>query len=179
MSQESTTTADTRDGNPQPLFWYQTTGGDSPSPLVRQQSDSSTDTIQPSTSTEPKLCGEQQYIVDLIARGRNVFFTGSAGCGKSTVLKAALNRLREESPLSNVCVLAPTGHAALQINGMTTWSYMGWTPDYHKLPIEELKNQGWRRHVQDRLRKTDILVINEISMIENHYFERINVCMCR
>ncbi|PHH76522.1 hypothetical protein CDD80_1493 [Ophiocordyceps camponoti-rufipedis] len=177
MSQESTATVNTSDGDSQPLFWYQTTGGDSPPPFVRQQSDASTEAIQPLTSTEPKLCGEQQYIVDLIAGGRNVFFTGSAGCGKSTVLKAALNMLREKDPDLKVHVLAPTGQAALQINGVTTWSYMGWTPDYHKLAIEKLKRKGWRKHVEKRLKETEILVIDEISMIENHHFERINACM--
>ena len=38
--------------------------------------------------TVPPLCQEQIDLVDLILNGRNVFYTGSAGCGKSTVLSS-------------------------------------------------------------------------------------------
>ncbi|XP_044720076.1 PIF1-like helicase domain-containing protein [Hirsutella rhossiliensis] len=106
---------------------------------------------------EPKLCKEQQNLVDLIASGRNVFYTGSAGCGKSTVLKAALKRLRAMGMV--VDVLAPTGRAALQ------------------LPLDKLKTLAFRKHVRQRLRHTDVLIIDEISMVENHHLQRINVCM--
>ncbi|KHN97427.1 ATP-dependent DNA helicase PIF1 [Metarhizium album ARSEF 1941] len=124
---------------------------------------------------EPKLCQEQQDLVDVIASGRNVFFTGSAGCGKSTVLKAAITRLKAMGLV--VHVVAPTGRAALQVNGVSTWSYMGWTPDHHKLPMHRLKSAAFRRHVRHRLKSTDVLIIDEISMVENHHLERINICM--
>lgn len=123
----------------------------------------------------PELCQEQQDLVDLIASGRNVFYTGSAGCGKSTVLKAALRRLQAMGLI--VHVLAPTGRAALQVNGTTTWTYMAWAPDQHKLPIDELKRLSFRKHVRRRLNNTDVLIIDEISMVENHHLERINICM--
>ncbi|KAM6506382.1 hypothetical protein FSOLCH5_013367 [Fusarium solani] len=73
--------------------------------------------------TEPTLCKEQQDVVDLILRGRNVFYTGSAGCGKSTVLKAVVKKLEDMGKIVNI--VAPTGRAALQVNGISTWSYIG------------------------------------------------------
>lgn len=126
-------------------------------------------------STAPTLCKEQQDLINLIATGNNVFFTGSAGCGKSTALKVAVNMLRDQGKI--VHIVAPTGRAALQVNGMSTWSYMGWTPDYHKLPIGKLIHKGFRKHIRKRLRDTDVLIIDEISMVENHHFERMNQCM--
>lgn len=126
-------------------------------------------------ASEPVLCKEQQDLINLMLTGRNVFYTGSAGCGKSTVLKAAVKTLGEKG--LRVHVVAPTGKAALQINGMTTWSYMGWTPDYHRLSLAQLKAKGWRQKVAERLKETDVLIIDEISMVENHHLERINVCM--
>ncbi|EXL65873.1 hypothetical protein FOPG_17926 [Fusarium oxysporum f. sp. conglutinans race 2 54008] len=27
----------------------------------------------------------------------------------------------------------------LQVNGMSTWSYMAWTPDFHKSPQEKFR----------------------------------------
>ncbi|KKP01892.1 PIF1 [Trichoderma harzianum] len=127
------------------------------------------------SSDRPVLCKEQQDLIELILTGRNVFFTGSAGCGKSTVLKAAVNLLYMMG--KRVHVVAPTGRAALQVGGMSTWSYMGWTPDYHKLDIETLLHKGFRKHIKKRLKDTHVLIIDEISMVENHHLERMNICM--
>lgn len=129
----------------------------------------------PASNILPKLCEEQQHVVDLILGGRNVFFTGSAGCGKSTVLEAVVKEL--EAKHKRVNVIAPTGRSALQVHGMSTWSYMGWTPDFHKYSLERLQREGFRSYVAARLRSTEVLIIDEISMVENHHLERINICM--
>ncbi|VUC21184.1 unnamed protein product [Clonostachys rosea] len=129
----------------------------------------------PPSIVEPVLCKEQQDLVDLILSGRNVFYTGSAGCGKSTVLKAAVKQLRDRQ--KSVSILAPTGKAALQIDGMTTWSYMGWTPDDHKMELPKLIQKTFRKHVRRRLRQTDVLIIDEISMVENHHLQRMEACL--
>ena len=125
--------------------------------------------------TEPELCKEQADLVDLICSGRNVFYTGSAGTGKSTVLKAAVKRLKELG--KRVYTVAPTGRAALDINGMTTWSYAGWTPASHKKPLERLVREAHGRLVWSRFDRTDVLIIDEISMVENHHLERLNQIM--
>ncbi|CAJ2505131.1 Uu.00g125250.m01.CDS01 [Anthostomella pinea] len=121
---------------------------------------------------EPTLCPEQAELVELIASGRNVFYTGSAGCGKSTVLKSFTKRLREMG--KDVRILAPTGRAALQVGGMTTWTYAGWTPNHHKRTLDELKQAAHGKFVHKRFTETDVLVIDEISMVENLHFERLN-----
>ncbi|KAK6823657.1 aaa ATPase [Apiospora arundinis] len=131
--------------------------------------------FEPSIDTEPVLCPEQAALVDLICAGRNVFYTGSAGCGKSTVLRAFTKRLKEMG--KQVHVLAPTGRAALQVNGTTTWTYAGWTPGSHKKPLEELQKSAHSKFVWKRFNKTDVLVIDEISMVENLHFERLNKVM--
>ena len=123
----------------------------------------------------PKLCPEQAELVELIASGKNVFYTGSAGCGKSTVLKAFTRLLRDMG--KNVYILAPTGRAALQVNGMTTWTYAGWTPDSQKRPLKELLAAAHGKNVWKRFDRTDVLVIDEISMVENHHLERLNAVM--
>ena len=127
------------------------------------------------TAQEPKLCPEQAALVELIATGKNVFYTGSAGCGKSTVLRAFVARLRAMG--RNVRILAPTGRAALQVNGTTTWSYAGWTPNSHKMTLDELRAKAHGKIVWRRFSETDVLVIDEISMVENLHFERLNQVM--
>lgn len=124
---------------------------------------------------EPTLCKEQADLVHLILSGQNVFYTGSAGCGKSTVLKAFVKRFAELG--KKVDIVAPTGRAALDINGSTTWTYAGWTPDHHKKPLKELRAAAHGKFVHKRLNETNVLVIDEISMVENHHFERINALM--
>jgi hypothetical protein len=124
---------------------------------------------------DPPLDKEQADLVDLIMSGRNVFYTGSAGTGKSTVLKAFVKRFAAKG--MKVKITAPTGRAALDINGSTTWTYAGWTPDAHKKPLKDLREGGRGKFVSQRLQETDVLVIDEISMVENHHLERINHLM--
>lgn len=126
---------------------------------------------------EPVLSAEQQRIVDLILEGNNVFYTGSAGCGKSTILKAFVKRFATQVPPKRVRIIAPTNLAALNVQGTTTWNYAGWTPDSFKKPLAVLKKAASGEQVYERFNTTDVLVIDEISMVENHHFERLNEIM--
>lgn len=121
---------------------------------------------------EPRLCAEQEALVELICTGKNVFYTGSAGCGKSTVLKAFTRRLRAMG--KKVQVVAPTGRAALQVNGQTTWTFAGWRPEHNRLPLDKLLMLAHGKRTWRRLTNIDVLVIDEISMVENSHFARLN-----
>jgi ATP-dependent DNA helicase PIF1 len=133
--------------------------------------------VQQGPVEEPLLNAEQQRIVELAASGKNIFYTGSAGCGKSTVLNAIKKRLIEMG--KTVHVMAPTGKVALAINGTTTWMYAGWNPDSYKrqLYLLERAASGRNSAVRKRFRQTDVIIIDEISMVENLHFERLNAVM--
>lgn len=121
----------------------------------------------------PPLSPEQEAVVELAAQGRNIFYTGSAGSGKSTVLHAIRDRLRRLG--RRVHVVAPTGKAASNVNGLTTWTFAGWNPGMMKQSIIDLILSVWHDDlVTDRIRATDVFIIDEISMVENHHFERLN-----
>ena len=79
-----------------------------------------------SAPPEPELCGEQLRVADLVAWGDNVFYTGGAGTGKSTVLRAIVRELREQG--RRVQVVTPTGISALNVSGSTYFTWAGWTP---------------------------------------------------
>jgi ATP-dependent DNA helicase PIF1 len=113
--------------------------------------------------------------VDLILQGHNVFYTGSAGCGKSTILKSFVKQLTDRN--RRVKIIAPTNLAALNVGGQTTWSFAGWTPDSMKKPIDKLVQAAQGKEVYKRLTSVDVLVIDEISMIENLQFERLDLLM--
>lgn len=125
--------------------------------------------------TEPHLCDEQLALVDLVMSGKNVFYTGSAGCGKSTVLKHFVTLFRREG--KKVDIVAPTGRAALEVNGRTLYNYAGWVPRSLAQPLGDLEQNAWGDKVWKRLDATDALIIDEISMVANHLFERLNCIM--
>ena len=54
----------------------------------------------------------------------NVFITGKAGTGKSTLLQYFRRHTKKE-----IVVLAPTGVAAVNIKGQTIHSFFGFKPD--------------------------------------------------
>jgi ATP-dependent DNA helicase PIF1 len=55
--------------------------------------------------------------------------------------------------------------------------YIGWGPASLKKSLSKLRNGAGRKKVWKRLQKTQVLVIDEISMVENHIFERMNNVM--
>ncbi|CAN8103227.1 unnamed protein product [Discula destructiva] len=125
----------------------------------------------------PPLSPEQARVVELAAQGRNIFYTGSAGCGKSTVLRAVVQRLRALG--KRVEVMAPTGKAALAINGTTTWTFAGWNPNSFKVSLAKLKEAATKpsSKARRRFRRADVIIIDEISMVENLHLERLNQVM--
>ncbi|TLS28628.1 hypothetical protein PpBr36_00610 [Pyricularia pennisetigena] len=124
-------------------------------------------------SLEPVLDPSQAALVDRIVRGENIFFTGSAGSGKSTVLKAFVKRLRAMG--KRVDVVAPTGRAALEVEGSTVHSYAGW--DASALSLGEATRRAKKPGVKKRLRATQVLVIDEISMVSSFTFDLLSHVM--
>lgn len=122
--------------------------------------------------TEPALCKEQQEAVDYALSGRNVFMTGSGGCGKSVVVRHLLKKFRADG--KNVSIVAPTGIAAFQVSGATTCTFMGWTQDTCKEPFKDVKENLWKKKTAKRLKSTDVLIIDEISMVSSFHFDRMS-----
>ncbi|KAK4208044.1 putative ATP-dependent dna helicase pif1 [Rhypophila decipiens] len=122
-----------------------------------------------------RLSEEQQKVVDLAAKGHNIFYTGSAGCGKSTVLHAIKRQLRDMG--KHVKVMAPTGIAALAIGGETWWRFAGLGPDRLKMSIQKHFSSmasTTQKKLRKRTEKVDVIIIDEVSMVESNNFDRLN-----
>lgn len=76
----------------------------------------------------PSLSVEQQRAAQRALSGQNLFITGSAGTGKSFLLKYIVQEAKKqhsEQP-DSVVVTAPTGVAAINVGGATINSFAGY-----------------------------------------------------
>lgn len=118
-----------------------------------------------------------QYTVNFVNRtSRNVFLTGKAGTGKTTLLKEII-----ETTHKNTVVVAPTGIAALNAGGVTIHSlfqlpFAGFLPTHSQPPqigenIRFENRNTLRRHFkmsktkQEVIRNMELLIVDEVSML--------------
>ncbi|KAK4687337.1 ATP-dependent DNA helicase PIF1, partial [Tremellales sp. Uapishka_1] len=153
---------------------------------------------------DPPLSEQQALILSRILQGENFFFTGSAGTGKSVLLRAIIRAFKEKAgteeekrdgdPLAilnrtgkdkelgdstedghqrwNLGVTASTGMAGVNIGGSTLHSWAG--VGLGELKVDKLveivkKNKMTLR----RWRNTGALIIDEVSMIDGHLFDKL------
>lgn len=114
-----------------------------------------------------KLTEEQEYAVSVMMSGRNVFLTGEAGTGKSTVLREF--RRRCDRPC---VVLAPTGIAALNAGGTTIHSFFQLRPGLLTPDTIEPFTSGSRAQV---IREAKTIVIDEVSMMRSDLLSAIDI----
>ena len=72
-----------------------------------------------------EVTSEQERITTACLAGRNVFFTGGAGTGKSTLLLQIVEKLIAKYGRTAVFVTATTGLAACAIGGTTVHQFAG------------------------------------------------------
>ncbi|KMZ71202.1 hypothetical protein ZOSMA_185G00210 [Zostera marina] len=68
--------------------------------------------------SEISLSTQQEQLISAIATGKSVFITGSAGTGKSFLLRHAVSTLRRLHYPNSVFVTASTGVAACALGGL-------------------------------------------------------------
>lgn len=127
---------------------------------------------------------EEDFLLDVVCRERNVFLTGSAGTGKSTTIKLLQELLHYFRV--QFATTAPTGVAASLLGGRTihSWLGIGLGPvyerdkdarDYCRTDVQML----FKKTVQDKLnslqrfspgklktlRSVQVLILDEASML--------------
>lgn len=115
----------------------------------------------------------QQKLFDKIEHThQNLFIQGQAGTGKSTFIKY----LKKHSK-KRIRLVAPTAIAALNIEGSTIHS-MFTLPLSDFLIMREVLSTK-RRKLKSILKKTDILIIDEVSMLRPDVLDVIEALCCQ
>uniref|UniRef100_A0A671XWH3 ATP-dependent DNA helicase PIF1 n=1 Tax=Sparus aurata TaxID=8175 RepID=A0A671XWH3_SPAAU len=114
-----------------------------------------------------KLNKEQAAVLSAVLSGKNVFFTGSAGTGKSFLLKRIMGSLPPKSTFAT----ASTGVAACHIGGTTLHSFAG--VGSGSAPLEQCIELAQRPGVLQHWTSCRHLIIDEVSMVEAQFFDKL------
>jgi len=111
----------------------------------------------PKTSLQIEINEQFRQALDLLENtNNNLFITGKAGTGKSTLLEYHRHHTQKK-----VVVLAPTGVAALNVKGQTIHSFFKFKPNITLDKIKKIVKDGDETIYQ----AAETIIIDEISMV--------------
>lgn len=106
---------------------------------------------------------------ELIEKGYNIILSGAAGTGKSYQVRRIIEKFGKNK---NIALTSTTGIAATNINGQTLHSFLNLgmvKSDNVKKEVSRIIFNPWARW--EEVQKTDILIIDEISMCDGFLFD--------
>ncbi|KAJ8468581.1 hypothetical protein ONZ45_g17199 [Pleurotus djamor] len=120
------------------------------------------------------LSPEQNTVLQDVRSGKSVFFTGSAGTGKSVLLREII-RIMGGAGSSGLAITASTGIAAVNIGGSTlhSWAGIGLGQDTAKNYAGKFIGQKTFKPVLHRWRAVRCLIIDEVSMLDGRLFDKL------
>jgi len=113
------------------------------------------------------MTSEQKYVLQMVQTGKNVFFTGGAGTGKSFLINKIIGVL----PPDHTFITASTGVAAFQIGGTTLHAFAGIGSGASD--INKCIELAQRKTVSSQWKKCSHLIIDEVSMVDGNYFKKL------
>lgn len=121
-------------------------------------------------------CTTQAEVLSRLLARENVFISGPAGSGKSFVLNrfSALIDAQFHGKF-NIALTASTGIAATIIGGRTIHSWAGLGIDTTPFDPQNV-DKAIKAKVKE-MRETDVLIIDEISMLPAYLFEKLDLVL--
>lgn len=117
----------------------------------------------------------QKKVLTYVANGENLFVTGKAGTGKTSLLREIKKMYANKKVIA---VLAPTGVAARNAEGFTMHSFLRlplkpYLPEHKVMPdLYQLSDAG-----AETLRSIDVMIIDEISMVRCDMLDAANAIL--
>jgi len=112
---------------------------------------------------------DQALALEILLSGRSALLTGPAGSGKTYLLNQFIRRAKKSG--KTVSVTATTGLAATHLGGGTIHSWSG-------IGIHDVLPTNFHEHMHkgrsDTIIKTDVLIIDEISMLHDYRLDMID-----
>lgn len=117
----------------------------------------------------------QNEALSILKTGASVFLTGEPGAGKTYTINSFVSYLREHE--IEPAITASTGIAATHIGGMTihSWSGIGIKETLTPYDLDKIASS---EYVNRRIRKTKVLIIDEISMLRADTLDMVDA-VCR
>lgn len=171
---------------------------DSDTPLSQKKEEEPEVPWSPPPPPETPLSEDQTKILNMVLSGKNTFFTGPAGSGKSLLI-SHIKYAFDYPPIpdhvdktgdnweiwcknnrTRYAVTAPTGIAAVLIGGSTihSWSGVGLGQNGLNSYLNSFRPPAPGRKAVHKVKPwlmTDVLILDEVSMLNPDLFELLNI----
>ena len=125
--------------------------------------------LSKSQNNRIKFSLKQQQAYNSIKKGNSIFVTGSAGVGKSQLIKTFIE---ENKDYKNIGITSTTGISAIMFGGTTLHSFLG--IGLGTGSVEDITEKIFNRsYLYKRWNQLELLIIDEISMLSPELFDKL------
>jgi ATP-dependent DNA helicase PIF1 len=122
---------------------------------------------------------EQKTVFQAFQDGHSLFMTGAGGCGKSYLIRHMVNYAHEHNKSIAVCAMTGCASIVLNCNATTlhSWAGIGIAEEENIKIVSRMRvNRSFKaKMARDRWKTTNILIVDEVSMMSQKIFELIEM----